>query len=66
MYKVVKAGRLANGAERGKGRIVHWSESDYLGRALCGAQPRIQWSVQESDKEVTCVKCKKLKGGTHE
>lgn len=59
MFKVVKAGKLANGAERGKGLIVHLSESNYCGLALCGTSPRIQWSVR-SESEVNCKKCLKL------
>lgn len=59
MFKVVKAGKLANGAERGKGSIIHYSEYDYIGPSLCGVSPKISWSLREN-KEVTCKKCLKL------
>lgn len=62
MFKVIKAGKLANGAEKGKGSIVHLSESDYCGPALCGATPKIQW-VARPEKEVSCTKCIKIKEG---
>jgi len=58
MFKVVKAGKLANGAEKGKGLIVHLSEYSYYGPALCGAIPAIQWN-ERPEKEVTCKKCLK-------
>ena len=58
MTPVVKAGKLANGAERGKGRIIHLVDSDhpYLEPALCGEVPKIQWSTIE-DNRVSCSKC---------
>lgn len=58
-YKgAVKAGKLANGYERDKGKIVHIVES---GDALCGTpRPKNQWSYRELG-EATCPKCiKKL------
>jgi hypothetical protein len=54
----VKAGKLASGAERGKGSVVHAIDTDsdlYLQEALCGARPKIQWS--ERGGQTTCSKC---------
>jgi hypothetical protein len=62
IYKVIKAGKLANGFERGKGSIVHLSKSSYYGPALCGAVPAIQW-IERNEREVTCAKC--LKAATN-
>jgi hypothetical protein len=65
MKKVVKAGKLANGFELGKGKIVHLVDSDkeidlYCRDSLCGERPAISWT--EVDCEVTCSKClRKLK-----
>lgn len=59
MFKVIKAGKLANGMERGKGSIVHLSESSYCGPALCGASPAISWCLRP-EKEITCKKCLNL------
>lgn len=62
LKKVVKAGALANGAERGKGRVVHLVDSvhPYMELALCGAVPAIQWSIRDDAEEVTCKKCLRL------
>lgn len=56
---VTKAGALRNGAERGHGSIWHlapgkeyWNAS----RALCGAQPSIQWTTWGAPK-ATCPRC---------
>lgn len=55
----VKAGRLANGFERGKGSIVHIIEAQYAGlwaHALCNATPSIAWTEREL-AHATCPKC---------
>lgn len=49
----VKAGKLANGFERGKGRVVHIVNS---GESLCGQRPAISWSERDW-KETSCKKC---------
>lgn len=56
----IKAGKLANGAERGKGAVVHacHGPEPYLEKALCGEAPKIQWSVRRG-AAVTCAKCLK-------
>lgn len=61
MKKVIKAGKLANGFERGKGKIVHlvFDEGIYYGPSLCGEVAAIQF-IEVIDKEVTCKKCIKL------
>jgi len=61
MKTMVKAGKLANGAERGKGKIVHLvpDENSYAYKSLCGEVPAIQWS-DRPDLNVTCKKCLKL------
>lgn len=55
-----KAGKLANGFERGKGTIVHAVQSvaPYVERALCGSAPKVQWIAREG-ASVTCQKCLK-------
>lgn len=62
-YFVKKAGKLANGWERGKGTIIHVVEADpehhlIMQEALCGAQPKIQWTEVDSPKDL-CPKCAK-------
>lgn len=52
----VKAGRLANGMERGKGRVVHAVDGQY---SLCGQLPANQWSERELS-EITCPRCIRL------
>lgn len=50
----VKAGKLANGLELDKGRVVHIVES---GEALCRTKPPAnQWSERDL-KDATCPKC---------
>ena len=58
-----KAGKLANGFERGKGTIVHAVQSlaPYVERALCGSAPKVQWIAREG-ASVTCQKCLKKLG----
>lgn len=63
LVSVVKAGKLSNGFERDKGKVIHLVEvpslgSAYLQKALCGAQPSIQWSEREG-QPATCPKCLK-------
>lgn len=63
----VKAGKLANGWERGKGSVLHLIETEhpdlYMQKALCGAQPAIQWTERDVDLSKCCPKClKKLSG----
>ncbi len=61
-YKnAIKAGKLANGWERGKGSVVHLVPEQYVycgGTAACGERPAIAWSERE-DLVVTCKKCLK-------
>jgi hypothetical protein len=54
----VKAGKLTNGYELGKGRKIHLVpvEKSYCGYALCGDRPAIQWSERELDT-VNCSEC---------
>jgi hypothetical protein len=59
-----KAGPLHNGAERGKGTIIHAVPSGHAthgdcGPALCGQQPAIMWSPCDGS-EVTCPRCRRL------
>lgn len=52
-------GRLANGAERDHGTVVHYVNG--FG-ALCGAKPgrrSVGWTIVW-DVEITCPRCKKL------
>lgn len=62
-YKsAIKAGKLANGEERGKGSVVHLVSEDslYYGTAaMCGERPAITWSEREN-LSVTCKKCLKI------
>jgi hypothetical protein len=54
-----KAGPLRNGAERGKGTILHSAAIQADGRAaLCGQQPAIMWSDCEG-REVSFPRCLK-------
>lgn len=55
----VKAGKLANGLEKGKGTIIHIIEAKYIGiwgYSLCGQKPAISW-IEKDIKAVTCSKC---------
>lgn len=56
----VKAGKLANGLELGKGKIVHAIKTDkeslYLETSLCGQKPKVQWSERQVS-EVNCHAC---------
>lgn len=53
----VKSGRLANGLELDKGRIVHIVEG---GDSLCGTKrPSNQWCYREFLTEATCERCKR-------
>jgi hypothetical protein len=67
IFKAKKAGKLANGWERGKGKTIHAVASDYEPvlphiEALCGTKPKISWAPLHDDSGVTCPKClKKLK-----
>lgn len=54
----VKAGKLANVLELGKGKVVHVLDGQY---SLCGQTAARAWAEREMN-EVTCVKCvKKLR-----
>lgn len=59
----VLTGRLASGAERGQGRLVHAvPDGAAWGRAACGARPgRLSGSgfVEEPGGRVTCPRCLK-------
>ena len=60
-----KAGKLANGAERGRGTVFHVVEFSgrypNTERALCGARPKIQWGTIGRDRqEPTCPRCRKI------
>jgi hypothetical protein len=63
LMKVRKAGKVANGAGRGKGTIWHVAPRGYgdAQKALCGALPRIAW-VEGHDaptvENVTCPRCR--------
>jgi hypothetical protein len=66
IWKTRKAGKLANGWERGKGKPVHAviseDEPDYFNKAVCGLNPKISWTILDDTAEVTCPQClKKLK-----
>lgn len=55
----VKAGKLTNGLERGKGSVVHIIEAQYAGlwaTALCKATPSVAWTERDL-AQVTCPKC---------
>ena len=58
-YKAgVKAGKLANGLELGKGKVVHVLDGQY---SLCGQTAARAWAEREL-ADVTCAKCiKKLR-----
>jgi hypothetical protein len=59
----MKAGPLRNGAERGHGSIWHAVNGDAWSgvAAICGDQPRIQWSSwTPAGQQVTCKKCLRL------
>lgn len=62
--KVFKLGRLANGAENGKGMIIHGMPAgEYTAgvknRAFCGTAPgRISAGWHKTELEITCPKCK--------
>lgn len=59
MKAVKKAGRLANGAERGKGTIVHLAEDSnaaFSGSSLCGQRPSNCWVTVENPQSI-CKKC---------
>ena len=62
----VLTGRLSNGAERGRGRLVHAvADGDAWGIALCGARPgRLSGSgfvapPPPADAPITCGGCLK-------
>lgn len=60
-----KAGRLANGAERGRGSVLHVVEFSgrhpSVERALCGERPKVQWAVVNRETHPpTCPKCKRI------
>lgn len=57
MKAAIKAGKLANGFERGKGTVVHAIESD-LPYSVCGTRPANQW-IQRDDLVVNCKRCLK-------
>ena len=61
MKTVIKAGKLANGAEKGKGKVVHLVDDNtiYCCKAICGTEPAIQW-IERPDLTPTCKKCLKL------
>lgn len=65
MKAAIKAGRLANGFERGKGKIVHAvdSLSPMYEYSICGTKPAVQWI--EKDETITCKKCLKLLKKSH-
>lgn len=57
----VKAGKLANGFERGKGTMAHLVKKDsYAGAALCGEKPAVQWTTSENPRR-HCLKCSGLR-----
>lgn len=53
----IKAGRLSNGWELGKGSIVHLARESYpcTMTAICGAEAKIM--MVEVDAPVTCKRC---------
>jgi len=57
------SGRCSNGAERGKGRLVHAvKDGEAWGAAVCGAKPgRLSGCgfVEPVSVEVTCQKCRR-------
>lgn len=58
MKRLIKAGKLANGFERGKGQVVHLvpDGASYCGNAVCGSRPAVQWT-DAGHALVTCKKC---------
>lgn len=69
MIKVSKAGRCANGFERGRGVIIHYLNATekqidsgaFWLKALCGTETgrrSVGWT-QRPESEVTCKKCLK-------
>ncbi len=58
----VKAGKLANGFERDRGKVIHALPTNfeiYDGPAVCGAQPKITWNYK-LQYQINCPKCRKL------
>jgi hypothetical protein len=69
-----RAGKLANGWERGKGSITHAVPQEralYGGSALCGIRPAISWTGNAMPdcvgwrdaalrEEITCPKCRRM------
>lgn len=57
IYKAgCKNGKLANGMELGKGKIIHAVKGF---KSLCGQEPKISWSEREI-KDINCKKCLKI------
>jgi hypothetical protein len=57
MKAAAKAGKLANGLELGKGKIIHAVENtSYNSESICGTKPAIAWSERELT-EINCPKC---------
>lgn len=65
ILKVRKTGRCANGAERDGGSVIHCliqENKSYpiWGKSLCGTEPgRRSAGWDESENEVSCLKCVK-------
>lgn len=59
MITVIKSGKLANGAERDKGKIVHLAKHLGFEKALCGAKPgkRSAMGFIQTEMELNCSKC---------
>jgi hypothetical protein len=60
-----KAGKLRNGAQRGHGTVFHVVQHmggwPYNEKALCGAEPALQWSkAWKEGQRPTCPKCLKI------
>ena len=55
MKAYVKAGRLVNGWERGKGTVVH-AVSENSAESVCGQRPAIAWAERELH-QINCAKC---------
>lgn len=64
LFTVYKAGKLRNGAQRGHGSVLHYTDGDpHYGpekSALCGAVPAIDWSKAPDGTVATCPKCRKI------
>ena len=63
MKKAIKSGRLSNGLELGKGRIVHLVREYGFGQSVCGAKPGTKSALGfiETEMPLNCPKCiKKL------